>query len=90
MKKTLTWISAVVIILIGGNAFLNGVNKSSSVKKETRLFSSFNPFSRDDKDCSDFNTQRNAQEFFEANGGPGSDPHNLDRDKDGKVCESLK
>jgi hypothetical protein len=42
-----------------------------------------------DKDCVDFKTQREAQSFFEANGGPNKDPHNLDRDKDGVVCESL-
>lgn len=44
---------------------------------------------KEDKDCSDFHTQREAQEFFEANGGPSSDPHGLDRDGDGRVCESL-
>lgn len=43
-----------------------------------------------DKDCKDFRTQREAQAFFEASGGPLSDPHNLDRDGDGIVCESLK
>ena len=43
-----------------------------------------------DKDCADFKTQREAQLFFEADGGPTNDPHNLDRDKDGVVCESLK
>lgn len=43
-----------------------------------------------DKDCSDFSTQREAQLFFEANGGPANDPHRLDRDGDGAVCESLK
>ena len=42
-----------------------------------------------DKDCSDFKTQRQAQEFFIANGGPQSDPHKLDQDKDGVACESL-
>ena len=42
-----------------------------------------------DLDCPDFATQAEAQEFFEANGGPSSDPHNLDRDGDGIACESL-
>lgn len=42
-----------------------------------------------DKDCKDFKTQKEAQDFFVANGGPGSDPHKLDSDKDGVVCESL-
>ncbi|MFD1362839.1 thermonuclease family protein [Lentibacillus salinarum] len=43
-----------------------------------------------DRDCSDFDTQRAAQAFFEAAGGPEKDPHRLDgSDNDGKVCESL-
>jgi endonuclease YncB( thermonuclease family) len=43
-----------------------------------------------DKDCSDFNTQKDAQVFFLANGGPDSDPHQLDgSDNDGLACESL-
>ena len=42
-----------------------------------------------DYDCSDFPTQEEAQEFFEEEGGPDSDYHNLDRDGDGVACESL-
>lgn len=44
----------------------------------------------EDKDCGDFKTQSEAQDFFISQGGPGSDPHKLDRDGDGKVCESLQ
>jgi hypothetical protein len=40
-----------------------------------------------DRDCGDFGSWREAQEFFERN-GPG-DPHGLDRDNDGIACESL-
>lgn len=40
-----------------------------------------------DYDCSDFSTQEEAQDFFEEAGS--GDPHNLDRDSDGVVCESL-
>ncbi len=43
-----------------------------------------------DKDCKDFRTQREAQDFFIREGGPTSDPHRLDADKDGKACEELK
>ena len=32
---------------------------------------------------------RSAQTFFEANGGPASDPHGLDADHDGIACETL-
>lgn len=42
-----------------------------------------------DRDCGDFNTQAAAQVFFEAAGGPARDPHKLDSDNDGVVCESL-
>ena len=42
-----------------------------------------------DKDCSDFATHASAQAFFVSQGGPGSDPHRLDADKDGLACESL-
>lgn len=42
-----------------------------------------------DRDCSDFKTQKEAQAFYEAAGGPEKDPHRLDPDKDGVACESL-
>lgn len=42
-----------------------------------------------DKDCADFDTQAEAQTFYEAAGGPESDPHRLDSNGDGVVCESL-
>ncbi len=42
-----------------------------------------------DRDCSDFATQREAQRFFEAAGGPEVDPHRLDGDGNGLACESL-
>ena len=45
--------------------------------------------SRGDKDCTDFTTQREAQRFFESQGGPAKDPHGLDRDRDSIACESL-
>ncbi|WLR51734.1 excalibur calcium-binding domain-containing protein [Bacillus tianshenii] len=41
-----------------------------------------------DRNCSDFLTQEEAQAFFEAAGS--EDPHGLDRDGDGVVCESLR
>jgi hypothetical protein len=39
--------------------------------------------------CADFDTQPEAQEFFEAEGGPENDPNNLDADNDGVACEGL-
>jgi len=47
------------------------------------------PCSYTDCNCSDFTTQREAQDFFIAAGGPHSDPHRLDGDSDGFACESL-
>jgi hypothetical protein len=42
-----------------------------------------------DRNCGDFKRWASAQAFYEAAGGPGSDPHQLDRNKDGVVCEGL-
>ncbi len=42
-----------------------------------------------DRDCADFATQEEAQDFFIAAGGPEKDPHRLDHDHDGIACESL-
>ena len=50
--------------------------------------SGFDPFGPD-RDCGDFDTQAEAQAFYEAAGGPGSDRHRLDRDGDGIACTSL-
>jgi hypothetical protein len=43
-----------------------------------------------DKDCSDFSTWRQAQNFYKRHGGPKYDPHRLDADHDGIACESLR
>lgn len=40
-----------------------------------------------DRDCGDFDTQEEAQRFFDR-AGPG-DPHRLDADGDGRACEGL-
>lgn len=41
-----------------------------------------------DKDCSDFDTQAQAQNFY-LDHDPQNDPHQLDSDDDGIACESL-
>jgi hypothetical protein len=48
----------------------------------------YDPFGRD-RNCPAFQSQPEAQAFFEAAGGPDSDPHGLDGDNDGIACESL-
>ena len=47
----------------------------------------YDPFGTD-KDCGDFASQAEAQAFYEAAGGPASDPHRLDGNDDGVACES--
>jgi endonuclease YncB( thermonuclease family) len=44
------------------------------------------PASAQDRDCSDFNSQAAAQDFFEQAGS--GDPHGLDGDGDGVACET--
>ncbi|MEQ6390389.1 thermonuclease family protein [Bacillaceae bacterium S4-13-58] len=49
----------------------------------------YDPFGPD-RDCGDFDTHQDAQDFFIAAGGPDQDPHRLDgSDGDGLACESL-
>ncbi len=43
-----------------------------------------------DRDCGDFDTWEEAQNFYIAAGGPHSDPHRLDGDDDGVACNSLR
>lgn len=54
----------------------------SPIKKETTTVLG-------DKDCGDFSTHIQAQEFFIAQGGPARDPHKLDGNHDGQACETL-
>lgn len=48
------------------------------------------PATAGDKDCSDFRTWRQAQNFYKKHGGPRRDPHRLDADRDGIACEDLR
>ena len=74
MNKFIVW-TLVGVALIGGTWWLLSGN-------------SF-PLKGRDYDCPDFSTQKEAQAFFKSNGGPSSDPHKLDQDKDGVACETL-
>jgi len=77
-------------------------SKVNYIKSDTSDNNTFSGFERTDDyntersqeeygdyDCGDFDYQKEAQEFFESEGGPDEDYHNLDRDGDGYVCESL-
>lgn len=81
MKKHLVWILFVI------GALIVGAWRFQSNRTHSTISSSLNG-SRD-YDCSNFSTQKEAQTFFESQDGPSSDPHQLDRDKDGVVCETL-
>jgi micrococcal nuclease len=96
MKKLLFLVGA--LLLIGAGCGSSEIKSSYSEPAGT-FERTDNPFeTRDyvdedeeveDRDCADFSSQGEAQEFFEDQGGPGYDPHNLDRDGDGVVCETL-
>jgi hypothetical protein len=43
----------------------------------------------DEYNCDDFDTQKEAQVFFEKVGGVNNDLNRLDGDNDGKACEAL-
>ena len=78
MKKFLV-LALVISTLLGGIWWLMS-RKNSPLNRSSPS---------GDRDCSDFSTQKEAQAFFEANGGPARDPHKLDRDHDGVACENL-
>jgi len=64
----------------------NGERDSASSRKD-RFSRSTSSSRQGDQNCSDFDTQREAQDFFERH-QPG-DPHRLDGDNDGVACENL-
>ena len=64
-------------------------NSDAASKSSAKPAATPTPKSRDTHNCSDFDTWSEAQTFFESEGGPGSDPHRLDRDGDGVACQSL-
>tara|TARA_B110000116_G_C16541701_1_gene448951 strand:- start:114 stop:437 length:324 start_codon:yes stop_codon:yes gene_type:complete len=62
--------------------------KPKITTSSTQSILRYDPFGPD-RDCGDFLTQKEAQAFFKAAGGPFSDPHRLDGDDDGIACELL-
>jgi hypothetical protein len=82
MGWLISGIAIISIIAIIINVY---TGKSESVNEEHDV----NPYSytSSDHDCDDFPTQKEAQLFFEANGGPEEDPHDLDHDGDGMACD---
>lgn len=66
--------------------------KKTEAKQTTKTVAktSARTYATADRNCSDFHTQYEAQTFYERQGGPLIDPDDLDRDRDGIACESLK
>lgn len=98
LKNTLIGITIGGVVVASGYALFGDKKNFNSNKISPELYirtdnptetRSFLKSGGEDKDCSDFRTQREAQSFFKANGGPSNDPHNLDRDGDGRACQSL-
>ncbi|MSU74596.1 excalibur calcium-binding domain-containing protein [Candidatus Kaiserbacteria bacterium] len=97
MKNALVGAGAAAALLVGGYMLFNSTENSNSSQGGTVNVRTDNPLETrtslptggSDKDCTDFSTHTQAQAFFMANGGPSSDPHNLDRDGDGTACETL-
>jgi hypothetical protein len=86
-KETiLAWVIGIIVIVsVFGFVFIGNTGDSESVNSNA----TGNPYSFTsiDHDCSDFDTQEDAQMFFEANGGLDEDPHDLDRDNDGMAYD---
>ena len=87
------WLGGLIGVGLVGGGILLFTNDSSSNSYDYQRYDdpsterSYEEFG--DYDCSDFSTQEEAQDFFEDEGGPDEDYHNLDRDADGVACESL-
>ena len=64
--------------------------KTSTQRTIEEIFGREIPQGFEDRNCSEFDTQKQAQTFFEAEGGLiGKDPHKLDANNNGIACESL-
>lgn len=84
LRSEYLW-SIIIIFLMSFLLWLNYSNGPEYIK--IRKYPSIAPGTV--VTCKNFLTQKDAQDFFIANGGPGIDKYNLDGDKDGRVCESL-
>lgn len=74
-------------LIIGGVSYMSLMPSKTLPSDDYAVERSF--AETGDMDCGDFGDQFEAQEFFESEGGPDVDWHNLDRDGDGYVCETL-
>jgi endonuclease YncB( thermonuclease family) len=75
--------ACAVVVTLAAVLVLAGAAASASAARAAP------PATAADRDCSDFDNQRQAQRYFESRGGPRSDPDRLDADGDGRACDSL-
>lgn len=96
MKNALIGAGVIGALAVGGYMLSSGSSSSTYSPSAPSYFESDTDYSRTrdtlrsgaaDMDCGDFSTQSEAQDFYDSS-GPG-DPHGLDRDGDGEVCETL-
>lgn len=90
MKKQLFVTGLLIFIpMLSGCTTGTSINNLTSDKNGTADSTTRTTISTGgmDKDCTDFSTHSEAQDFFEFAGS--GDPHGLDRDGDGIACETL-
>ena len=92
-RKVLLFVAVIALLVF---VFAGCADKQGSVSP-TRMAGSasnqqesprYNP-NGPDRDCDDFKNWHEVNVFYEAAGGPESDPHRLDRDRDGIPCEAF-
>ena len=71
-----------------GNTYQAASNQLGSATLSPQTGFRYDPFGPD-RNCGDFASWQEAQAFYEAAGGPTTDLHRLDGDRDGIACESL-
>lgn len=76
-----------VVVIALGIYFLNQPSNSNTRDTDYATTRSSLSTGEPDRDCTDFSTHDEAQNFFESAGS--GDPHGLDRDGDGEACETL-
>jgi len=89
MKSFQLPILAIVVMSILALVACGQSNGEVSEGTSPQLTSGYDPFGPD-RDCGDFSSHRKAQDFYKAAGGPASDRHRLDADRDGIACEALR
>lgn len=97
LKEYLVWplvyIGVFGAIIAGGLSMFKGttepeVNPLTGNYIRNNDYENERSYTSGDYDCSDFDSQSEAQDFFEDEGA-SSDYHNLDADGDGIACETI-